>query len=62
MAACLFAVLTAAAVTGLARELRACLKGRPPGTAAIVTLGASLLCGMYAGMGWAWFLATGILR
>jgi len=61
-ALCLFSALTVIAVAGLAGVLLALAKGKASGTAAIIVTGASLLCGLYAAMGWAWFLATGVLR
>lgn len=61
-AECLFAVLSVACAGGLAWVLRACMSGREPGCIAIVVTGLAMLCGLYACVGWAWVLATGVLR
>jgi len=62
LAVCLFAALTVISVAGLAGVLLALARGKAAGPAAVIVTGASLLCGVYAACGWAWFLATGVLR
>jgi hypothetical protein len=62
LAVCLFSVLTAACVAGLGGVLRAQMNGRGSGAGAIAVAAVALLCGIYAALGWAWFLATGVLR
>jgi hypothetical protein len=58
-AVCLFCVLTVAAVAGVARAV---LTSGRPGPAPVLLAGAGLLCGLYAVLGWSWFLFTGVLR
>lgn len=62
LAVCLFALLTVISVAGLTGVLLALARGKASGTAAVVVSGASVLCGLYAAYGWAWWLATGVLR
>lgn len=58
-AVCLFCVLTVAAVAGVARAV---LTSHRPGAAPVLLAAAGLLCGLYAALGWGWFLFTGVLR
>jgi hypothetical protein len=57
-ALCLFCVLTVACVAGVARAV---LTSDRPGSVPVLLAGAGLLCGLYAVLGWGWFLATGVL-
>lgn len=58
-AVCLFCVLTVASPAGLAGAF---LAARRDSALDVLLAGAGLLCGLYAALGWSWFLATGVLR
>jgi len=59
LAVCLFAALTVACPAGVA----AAFKAEPRGSAlAIPFLGAGFVCGLYALLGWGWYVYTAVFR